>query len=171
MRQVFGKLKTPLTLIILLVILFVGFMWGWKQVTAPMPTTPPDPCVNQPVKNGRLTADLVTVRIYNSGNVSGRATKIATDLRAKGFRVTSVSNKEPLIEKTTITGSSENNPEVKLVAGFFADAEIKADGRVDNSVDVVVGNTYGGFNAKAATSIAVEGTQVCLPSPTPTAVA
>jgi hypothetical protein len=171
-RKVFDIVKTPLTLIILLVILVGGFLWGWKQVTAPIPTTPPAPCVTTKLANSTLQSKQVTVRLYNSGSVAGRATKIATDLKTRGFTVSTIANTDTPVNKTTIIGSKTDNPEVKLVAGMFKDVVIKADGRVDNTVDVIVGDTYGGFNDNGATSIKVSSGVACIPSatatPTPT---
>ena len=43
-----------------------------------------------------------------------------------------------------------------LVKAFFKDADVRADKRVDHSVDVLVGNNYGGFNKKAKTTYAVK---------------
>lgn len=171
MRKVLARIKTPLTLVVLLVVLFFGFWWGWKQVSAPIPTKPPEPCVTQTLKGGVLQANQVTVRLYNGGSVTGRATKISTDLKAKGFDVTTIANTDEAIEKTVIVGSSADNPEVKLVAGFFKDATIRADQRVDNTVDVLVGDTYGGFNSGAATTIKVAGGVACLPQATATPTA
>lgn len=163
MRTVLDAAKTPVTLLVLLAILGFGFWWGWQQVTTPIPPKPPEPCVTQTVPDGVLRASQVTVRVYNGGSVSGRAAKIGVDLRAKGFKVPTVTNTEERIEKTVIVGASADNPEVKLVASFFKDATIKADNRPDHTVDVLVGNQYGGFNANAANSMKVPGNVVCLP--------
>lgn len=163
MRKVLDAAKTPATLLVLLATLGFGFWWGWGQLTAPIPAKPPEPCVTQTVAGGVLRANRVTVRVYNGGSVTGRASKIGVELRAKGFKVPTVTNTEERIEKTVIVGATAANPEVKLVASFFKDAIIRADNRPDNTVDVLVGNQYGGFNANAATSIKVPGNVVCLP--------
>lgn len=168
MRKVLQAARTPATLVLLLVLLGVGFWWGWGQVTAPIPTKPPEPCVTQTVAGGVLKANQVTVRVYNGGSVTGRATKIGVDLRAKGFKVPTVTNTEERIEKTVIVGADKNNPEVLLVAAFFKDVTIREDKRPDHTVDVLVGNQYGGFNANAPTTIKVPGNVVCLPKETPT---
>ncbi len=162
MRKVLDAAKTPATLLVLLLILGVGFWWGWGQLTAPIPAKPPEPCVTQTVA-GVLRANQVTVRVYNGGSVTGRAAKIGVDLRAKGFKVPTVTNTDERIEKTVIVGAAAANPEVKLVAAFFKDATIRPDNRPDNTVDVLVGNQYGGFNANAPTTIKVPGNVVCLP--------
>ena len=59
-------------------------------------------------------------------------------------------------------GNSKDDPEVKLVAGFFKNAKTQGDGRVDHVVDVLLGDDFAGYTTKPATSIAVDG-PVCLP--------
>jgi hypothetical protein len=167
-HKVLGVFKTPLTLILLLVLLIGGFWWGWRQVTAPVPTTPPEPCVVVDLSDGRLHSTQVTVRVYNAGSVGGRASRVATNLRAKGFTVQRVSNWEEAVDKTVVVGAKADNPEVKLVVPFFKEAEVREDGRPDNTVDIIIGNDYPGFNDTAPTSIAVEGKKACVPvTPTP----
>ena len=41
---------------------------------------------------------------------------------------------------------------------------MRVDKRTDGTVDVLVGDKYGGFNKKAPTAIAVKSATVCLPS-------
>jgi hypothetical protein len=73
------------------------------------------------------------------------------------------------IQKTVIVGADVNNPEVLFVKSFFKQATVRSDQRVDRTVDVLVGNKYGGFNKNAEDTYRVETTTVCLPSQTPTA--
>ena len=44
---------------------------------------------------------------------------------------------------------------------------VRADKRTDGTVDVLVGNKYGGFNNNAKATYAVKARTVCLPSQTP----
>ena len=71
------------------------------------------------------------------------------------------------IQKTVIVGSGAKNPEVLFVRSFFKDAVVRADKRTDGSVDVLVGNKYGGFNKDAPATYVVKTRTVCLPSQTP----
>jgi hypothetical protein len=71
------------------------------------------------------------------------------------------------IQKTVIVGADGNNPEVLFVKSFFKEANVRSDQRVDRSVDVLVGNKYGGFNKEAKATYQVDATTVCLPSQTP----
>jgi hypothetical protein len=56
---------------------------------------------------------------------------------------------------------------VKFVKTFFKGSIVRPDKRVDRSVDVLVGNKYGGFNKKAKATYQVHTDTVCLPSQTP----
>ena len=71
------------------------------------------------------------------------------------------------IQKTVIVGADPNNPEVLFVKTFFKESIVRSDKRADRSVDVLVGNKYGGFNKSAKPTYRVEATTVCLPSQTP----
>ena len=168
--RVFRIVRTPLTLLVLLGILFYGAWWGYTNVIQPVPALPPDPCVEQTVSKGTLRSSQVTVSVYNGGNRRGLAGDVGRSLRAKGFKVQRTANTQEKISKTVIVGANAKNPEVLLVKGFFKDAVVKSDKRSDRSVDVLVGNKYGGFNKKASATIGVKTPTVCLPSvksPTP----
>ena len=66
-----------------------------------------------------------------------------------------------------VVGSGAKNPEVLFVKSFFKDAVVRVDKRTDGSVDVLVGNKYGGFNNNARDTYVVKTKTVCLPSQTP----
>ena len=51
-----------------------------------------------------------------------------------------------------------------FVKTFFKDAVVRTDKRSDGSVDVLVGNKYGGFNKNAKATYVVKTRTVCLPS-------
>lgn len=167
--RVLRAIRTPLTLLILLGLLVYGAYWGWTKVAAPPPPPPQPTCVPQKVAKGELKADQVTVNVYNGGKVRGLAGQVARDLQQAGFQRGRVSNTKEHVTDTVVVGASKTNPEVKLVAGFFKKATIRADHRKDGSVDVLVGDKFGGFNAKAKTSVAVKTETVCLPPSAPAA--
>ena len=163
--RVFRMVRTPVTLLILLGVLCYGAWWGYSNVLKPTPPPPPTPCVPQRVSQGELRSTQVTVSVYNGGSKKGLAGDVGRSLRQRGFKVPKTSNTGQKIQKTVILGAGAKNPEVLLVKAFFKDADIKADKRVDGSVDVLVGNDYGGFNKKAKTTYKVKAKSVCLPPP------
>ena len=165
--RIFRVARTPVTLLILFGVLCYGAWWGYKNIVKPVPALPPEPCVNQSVPNGQLKSSQVVIKVYNGGDRKGLAADVSRSLRGKGFRVTLTTNTVEKIQKTVIVGADENNPEVKFVKTFFKESVVRSDGRVDRTVDVLVGNKYGGFNKKAETTYQVEADTVCLPSQTP----
>ena len=168
--RVFRLVRTPLTLLVLLGVLCYGAWWGWTKVISPVPPTPPTPCVPQKVQAGELKATQVTVSVFNGGTKKGLAGDVGRSLRQRGFKVQRTSNTDQKIGKTVIVGAGAKNPEVLLVQRFFKESVVKADKRADHSVDVLVGNDYGGFDKKAKTTFAVKAKTVCLP-PAPASTA
>jgi LytR cell envelope-related transcriptional attenuator len=162
--RIFRVIRTPVTLIILLAALVYAAYWGYTNVIAPVPPPPPTPCVQQTLPKRQLKTSQVYVKVFNGGNSRGLAANVGRSLRGKGFKVTGTSNTIEKIDETVIVGSGERDPEVLLAKSFFKGATVRADGRADHSVDVLVGNRYAGFNKKAKTSLTVNADTLCLPS-------
>lgn len=161
--------KTPLTLLLLLALLFFGYKWGMSKVTAPLPPKYVKPCVPAAINGGRLESTQVSVRVLNGSRLRGKAAEVAQQLRTAGFKVTRVGNAEQGSPRTKITGYATDTPEVKLVARAFVNPEIVADHRADHSVEVTIGNDYQGMSREIPTWEGVTTPTVCLPEP-PTAV-
>ena len=161
--RVFRIVRTPLTLLILLGVLCYGAWWGYTNVLADVPPVPPEPCVEQKLPNSQLRSTQVTVNIFNGGNRRGLAGDVGRALRDRGFHVQKTTNTKEKVAATVIVGANAGNPEVILVKGFFKGASVRADKRTDGTVDVLVGDKYGGFNKKAPTAITVKSAKACLP--------
>lgn len=161
--------KTPVTLLLLLVLLFVGYKWGMSKVTAPLPPKYVKPCVPTPINGGRLESTQVSVRVLNGSRLRGKAAEVAQQLRTAGFRVTRVGNAEQSSPRTKITGFAGDTPETKLVSRAFVNPELAGDQRADHSVEVIIGNDYQGMNRDIPTFEPVTPPTLCLPEP-PTSV-
>lgn len=170
MRQFWRAAATPIVLLLLLALLVLGFWWGWKNVVRPPVGRLPIPCVTQNVGKA-LKSSSVTVRVYNGGHTVGLAGDVADALKKKGFKVTTIANTDEPVAGTIVRGGKQTNPEVKLVAQQLKATTAQGDDRIDGTVDVLVGTKFGGLNPKGATTLAVPGGTVCLPSssatPTP----
>ncbi|NNG19675.1 LytR C-terminal domain-containing protein [Naumannella sp. ID2617S] len=160
--------RTPLTLLALLALLGFGAKWGYEKVTAPLPPPYVEPCTNTPVTDGQLRSEQITVRVMNAGNKRGKAAEVSQQLKKQGFKVAKVGNAENQQEKSSVRGAGPDNPEVNLVASQFKGFEKVGDGRVDRSVEVIIGTNYESMIDNAPTTIKVTGNTVCLPRP-PTA--
>jgi hypothetical protein len=165
--RIFRVVRTPVTLLILFGVLLYGAWWGYQNIIRPVPPLPPEPCVEQSVPKGQLRASQVVIKVYNGGDRKGLAADVGRSLRTKGFRVVQTTNTVEKIQRTVIVGADENNPEVLFVKSFFKEATVRSDPRVDRTVDVLVGNKYGGFNKKAKATYQINAETVCLPSQTP----
>jgi len=169
--RIFRAVRTPFTLLVLLGILCYGAWWGYGNVIREVPPAPPAPCVNQKLPKNQLKTSQVSVSVFNGGEKVGLAGDVGRALRERGFKVQTTTNTLQKVQKTVIIGAGAKNPEVLLVKAFFKDSEVKADKRRDGSVDVLVGNRYGGFDRKASTTYTVKSAKACLPaqpSATPT---
>ena len=166
--RVFRIVRTPVTLLLLLGVLMWGAYWGYNNILAPVPKIPPPPCVEQTLAKGELKASQVIIKVYNGGDRRGLAGDVGRSLRNKGFKVTVTTNTGEKISKTVIVGTDAKDPKVLFVKSFFKDSVVRADKRNDGTVDVLVGNKYGGFNKNAKATYTVKTKTVCLASPTPT---
>lgn len=162
--RIFRLVRTPLTLLILLAVLVYAAYWGYRNVVRAVPVPAPTPCVQQTLPQRQLKSSQVYVQVFNGGDGRGLAADVGRSLRSKGFKVTKTANTLEKVGETVIVGAGVDDPEVKMVKSFFKKATVRADQRPDHSVDVLVGNRYGGFNKKAKTKITVKANTLCLPS-------
>ena len=169
--RIFRIVRTPITLLLLLGVLCYAAWWGYTNVLRPIPPAPAQPCVDQSLTKGQLKSSQVTVKVFNGGNKRGLAGDVGRALRNRGFNVIRTTNTAEKISKTVIVGADPKNPEVLLVKGFFKGAVVKGDKRADHTVDVLVGNKYGGFNKGAKRTYTVNADTLCLPSQNSTASA
>lgn len=161
-RRVLELLRTPLTLILLVVIVVYGLWWGYSTVLKATAERPVPGCVTQSAS--AIVPAQINVRVYNGGATAGLAGKVATTLRAKGFTVSRVGNTEEHINATIIVGASADSPQVKLVLAYFEKATVRPDNRGDGSVDVLVGDAYDGMTATPPAFLDVPGGVICVTS-------
>lgn len=176
------KWRTPVILIVVVVVVVFGAWWGWQAVMHP--DAHMAPCVSQSAS--QLSSSQVQVRVFNAGSVRGRANEVAGILRAQGFVIASTGNASPSPSNgdsaspdagnsadptptgpatpVRIVGTSAEDPEVQLVAGFFPGATVTADGRADHRVDVIVGDNSTMPLQSAARSVPIPDGVICLPA-------
>lgn len=166
--RVFRMIATPVLLLALLGFLIWGASWGWKNLTAPLPSPSPTPCVTKSAET--ITPQMVTVRVFNGGFTTGLAGRVRDHLNNNGFKVERIGNTDERVTATIIRGNVENEPMLKLLQSHFRGSVIQHDDRVDGSVDVLVGTEYEGVNKDFMQQIETEGGVTCefvSPSPTP----
>jgi hypothetical protein len=162
LTQVIRVLKTPVTLIALLLILIGGGYWGLKAVSTPTAAAAAT-CVQTDVGK-ELTPDKVTVQVFNGSDTPRLAKDTRNYLLAYHFLAFNYNNTTQVIDHTIVLGNSVDSPEVKLVQQFFPGSEAQADGRPTHVVDVLVGGKVT-QDPNPKTSFPVSG-PVCLPART-----
>jgi LytR cell envelope-related transcriptional attenuator len=169
------RIRGPFTLLVLVVLLSGAAWYGYDSVldVAPAPG-PTEVCSTpKPHQKQRISAQSVTINVYNAGRISGLADRTADLLRQRGFTVADVGNDpyDSKIKKVEVRGRNKDAPEVLLVGEHLAGETRRGDHRTDTSVDVILGNEYTGLISKAPSAMDVDtDVPVCVTT-TPTPVA
>lgn len=141
--RIFRLIATPVILLGLLGFLGWGFMWGWRELTAPLPTTPPTPCVVE--KTDIVNPSMVSVRVLNGGFTTGLGRRTGTYLTDNGYQVVEVDDTEELVKETIIRGSWRERPMMELLGSHFVEPKMEYDDRITGIVDVLIGTDFRGF--------------------------
>ncbi|MFG2694735.1 LytR C-terminal domain-containing protein [Kitasatospora sp. NPDC051984] len=112
----------------------------------------------------------VTVNVYNATDKSGLAAKTADELKKRGFQVGKVGNAPTALDKK-VPGTAQvlSGPgglgAATLLVSQVASATSTEDGRTDNTVDLVIGDTFSALAdpTQAAAALA----ELIKPSPSP----
>lgn len=150
--------KTPLTLVVLLVILLGGAYYGWQTVltpaaddrTAAEETTPTTGCLDKAVypAGAVVMAKSLRVNVWNAGSRSGLAGDTLAELTDKGFREGRAGNGAGGLQVTnvTVTTNAEGgDPKAELVAQQFkghVDIVVQSPGNGPRGINVYVGDAF-----------------------------
>jgi LytR cell envelope-related transcriptional attenuator len=100
---------------------------------------------NQSASSQALTPGEVTINVYNATARSGLAASAADGLQKQGFKIATIDN-DPLGKTILGIGEIRYGPSglagATLAAKRLPGARMVPDGRMDASVDVVVGKTF-----------------------------
>ena len=165
------RLRTSLTLVVLVGLLVAGSVVGWTLVTEDAPELGgSSDCVNQQVNSKTtLRSDDVRINVYNAGSIDGLASTTMRSLTRRGF-VEGVVGNAPARTKAKnvlLLDPQPGSPPVRLVAAQFegaVDIRRRSDD-LSEGVDVLVGNGFRGVDGAAKTSMTVrETTEECVPT-------
>ena len=165
-------IATPVILLGLVGLLAWAGIWGWRSLSAPLPSASPTPCVVESATE--VTPAQVSVRILNGGYTTGLASQVQTKFEDLGYTIVRVGNTEDndKVTRTTIRISESQKAQLELVSSVFVDPAVEFDDRVDGTVDVVLGTDAPKYADSPLTKVATPAGTVCKvpsPSPTPTA--
>lgn len=165
-------LTTTITMLVLIGILVLGAVWGWRSLTADLPsndTLTSSDCTTEELEEGqRLRARQVEVSVYNGGSQPGLADSTLSALEDRGFLAGEVGNapEDAEVRRVEVRAETEDDLAARLVARQFGkNTEVTvADEDLGPGVDVIVGNRFRQL-AKAPRRIqAEEAQEVCLPA-------
>jgi hypothetical protein len=156
--------KTPVTLLVLLGVLFGAAFYGWTTIVSDgspgKKVTPTATCKTTKVtkRGSRLIAKNVVVNVYNAGSVNGLAGRTLVTLKSRGFRSGVASNAPAGVfaRSVKVLTHRRRSPQAQLVARqfrgkvHFGRARAMAPG-----VDVIVGDFFAGFRKKKTRSIVI----------------
>jgi LytR cell envelope-related transcriptional attenuator len=163
------NVKTPLTLLVLVLILAGAVFYGWRSVGASASSASPAPTrttstgpkctkVKHLKKGQRVRAADVVVNVFNAGHRTGLASDIMSKLARRGFRQGIVANAPGNVAATnvTIATPTKQAPEVRLVAHQFQRPIAYRRHDMGAGVDVVLGNGFQGMAAHAKPFLVVQ---------------
>lgn len=173
-----AKLKTPLTLLVLVLLVGAALVVGLRLATQSFPpiggTQEEAACESLTLAAGdRLRTSQVTVNVYNAGTVAGLAEETQTALVEHGF-LAGASGNAP--EDVRTRGSLILDPDPRSAAVRLVKKQLKEPVRVRRvsadlaeGVDVVVGDDASGLRRSAPLGVTVQkATEVCVPASPPT---
>jgi len=167
------RVRTPITLLLLLGLVIAAGWYGLRQVRAPTPrsTATATACVPVPVKhprpNQRVASASVVVNVYNAGNISGLAEQTAAALKLRGFGIGTIGN-DPAGSNFTgyllVRGAAPNLPSVKLLMQQATGAVFRKVNRSDASVDAVLGAKFRSLAPNSARSVPFVTSEATFPA-------
>ena len=162
-------LRTTATIGGLLVVLLLAAMWGWGQMTKPLPAVVAEKpvCTETPVKAGdAVTPQQVTIRVLNAGKRQGLASRTMLQFTDQGFHQGQSANAPAGsgVSSAQIWTDDPASPAVKLVASRLPGAKVVEKAVTQVGVVVVVGDRFKEPTAGKASVKATTDTTICSPS-------
>jgi hypothetical protein len=146
------RVVTGATLVVLVGVLCVMAVWGYRAATAPMDSTDgtssatPDCPSDKTVVTRFVTRGEVTVSVYNAGKRSGRARETLDLLEAAGFRPGEVNNAPDGVDvrRAAVYTTKSDDPAAQLVARTLGKKTpvVHSDDELGPGVDVVIGDRF-----------------------------
>jgi hypothetical protein len=159
--------KTPVTLIVLIVLLVVGTMVGWRYATRTCRAWPTRPT---PMSRGRgaglqlgqaLEARAVTVNVFNTSGEPNLAGRTIALFLSRGFSGGVAENSEERVpgRRVLLTAADPNSAQVRLVRKHLKGvvrSRVSDEANTGTAVNVYLGDRFRGLRGQAPSSVKVE---------------
>jgi hypothetical protein len=161
------RLRTPITLGVLIGVLVGAAYFGWKTVISPATEDTSPPAATKPRcenveefhKGQLIKAKDILVNVYNAGGITGLASDTLSSLSNRGFNSGVADNAPGSVSASNVTilTDARRAPQVQLVAAQFKGSVVYAKGaNLAPGIDIVVGDNFQGLNGKAKNSLRVK---------------
>jgi hypothetical protein len=158
--------KTPITLLVLLVLLLGGAFYGWQTIISPATEGDATTVVQQPKgkcedvqqfhRGQVIRAGDVVVNVYNAGSIANLAEDTLSGLRKRGFKPGVFDNAPGRVTATNVTILTVGRvtPQVRLVAKQFkGPVRFSRESSIDPGINVIVGDDFKGIDRAAKTAL------------------
>jgi LytR cell envelope-related transcriptional attenuator len=165
------RIRTALTLAVLLALIGVGAAWGWSAMTKPLPATGPvstGPCRTLEVPAGqKVYPKDVVVSVFNGSTRAGLAQRTLALFVDEGFGPGEVNNapKNSGVTNAEIWAANPEDPAVQLVASRLKDVDIIEGPALGAGVVVLVGDRFPGLATGEPFVTATSDVEICAPVP------
>ena len=164
--------RTAATLTALVAVLLGASLWGWSELTAPLPEAPEAKiCNSTTIREGeRVYPDQVVVNVLNAGRREGLAGRTMQLFADQSFVTGARGNTpdgSPAVPRAEIWADDKANPAVRLVRSRLPKGTKVVTGNlVEPGVTVVVGDEFEALRPGKESIKAREDTTVCVPPAT-----
>ncbi len=159
------RLRTALTMLVLLGVVLAAAAWGWSRLTSPVGAPVSGPCTDTELGPGdRVSTEQVVVTVLNAGTRAGLAGRVMSDLVDQGFVEGQPTNAPDGtdVPRVQIWTDAPRSPAVRLVRGYLGAVTVVRRDPVGEGVTVVVGDDFAELTAGRAAVAVREETTVCL---------
>ena len=170
------KLRSAITLGVLIMVLLLGLVWGWTKLVEPLPGLSGDPdetpeaacSVRSVAKGEKVDPGEVTVSVFNAGTTDGLATKTMEQLATHGFAPGETGNASSAnVDRVEVWAEDARNPAVRLVTSYLGRSAKVVTPEGDSlgvGVVVVVGDNFRRVRPGRTFVRARDDVEVCSPN-------
>lgn len=159
-RQMWRRLRSAITLLVLVVVVIVGAWVSWRNITSDASTDGAGgPSCAPTVAEDAPKPGTIEVNVYNATGRDGMAAKVSESLRKRGFIIGDVAN-DPLNRSVEAAAEIRSNlarqAAASVVMSHVSGAAFVSDNRSTKSVDFVIGDDFNDLLSKKQVSAGAE---------------